>query len=168
VFHPTNGTMLLGNDGGIFQVANRTPAAGHFTACPPVGVGSGLSFQPLNNGYGVTQFYYNPNGWVQLLGGDGGAVAVDPTNPDVIFAENYGLSIQKSTDGGGTWVDAVTGITDNGFAFIAPFVMDPSARAPLDGRQLGLAHRQPGGLVDAGEHDPRLRRERDRGLAGRR
>src|SRR5262249_29157042 len=122
VFHPTNGTMLVGNDGGIFEVANRGAAAGAFTDCPPVGIGSSLVFQNRNNGYGVTQFYYGavfpsetsyfggtqdngtvrgmdgqPNGWTQLLGGDGGAVAVDPNNPSVIFAEHYPLSIHKST-----------------------------------------------------------------------
>src|SRR5262249_48287858 len=69
-----------------------------------------------------------PNAWTQLLGGDGGAVAVDPNNPSVIFAENYGLSIKKSTDGGANFSPATSGISgDTGFAFIAPFVMDPTA-----------------------------------------
>ena len=81
---------------------------------------SSVSFTNLNNGYGVTQFYYGavfpddrqylggtqdngtilgtdggPNAWTELLGGDGGAVAVDPVNPDILYAENTGLSIQK-------------------------------------------------------------------------
>jgi hypothetical protein len=152
VFHPTNGSMLLGNDGGIFKVANRTAAPGVFTGCPPTGISSSLAFQGLNNGYGVTQFYYGAvypsgtsyfggtqdngtvvgadgaaNAWAAILGGDGGAVAVDPTSPNVIFAENFGLSIQKSTDGGAHFADATNGIVDDGFAFIAPFVMDPGA-----------------------------------------
>jgi hypothetical protein len=151
VFHPTTGTMLIGNDGGIFQTTNRSAAPGQLPGCQ--GVGSSIGFQPLNNGYGVTQFYYGavfpnetsyfggtqdngtvrgndggPNAWTQLLGGDGGAVAVDPDHPNVVFAENYGLSIKKSTDGGAHFAAATSGISgDVGFAFIAPFVMDPTA-----------------------------------------
>ena len=111
----------------------------------------------LNNGYAVTQFYDGvmyPNGqtyfggtqdngtvrgtsaggitWNTILGGDGGYVAVDPTtagNPatTVLFAENTGKSIQKSTNGGSNFFSAVSGLTEPGsnFLFIAPFIMDP-------------------------------------------
>ena len=49
--------------------------------------------------------------WQAILGGDGGYVAVDPTNTNVLYAENTGLSIQKSTNGGASFFDAITGIT---------------------------------------------------------
>src|SRR5262249_4561573 len=66
--------------------------------------------------------------WTVIHGGDGGAVAVDPGNTNVLYAEFFGLSIQKSTNGGASWVDALTGIAESGndFLFINPFVMDPS------------------------------------------
>src|SRR5262249_49919984 len=114
------------------------------------------TFTGLNNGYGVTQFYYGavyptddayfggtqdngtprgsdggPNAWTSINDGDGGAVAIDPTNTNVLFSENTGLSIQKCAFGAACtsndFVRVTTGISgDNGFQFIAPFIMDPS------------------------------------------
>ncbi|MBI3106688.1 MAG: hypothetical protein HYY95_14160, partial [Candidatus Rokubacteria bacterium] len=68
--------------------------------------------------------------WIRatpILGGDGGYVAVDPGNTSILYAENTGLSIQKSTDGGANFADATSGITESpdDFLFIAPFTMDP-------------------------------------------
>lgn len=156
VFHPgyngtTNKTMYVGNDGGLFATTDARAATGtgDDAVCNQI---SSVLWSNLNNGYGVTQFYHGapypngatyvggsqdngvtrgsdggPNAWSTLLGGDGGYVAVDPTNTDVLYAENILLSIQKSTDGGATFVDAVTGIAESflDFAFITPFVMDP-------------------------------------------
>ncbi len=157
VFHPayngtTNKTMFVGNDGGLFVTTDARAATGtgEIAVCNQI---SGVPWNNLNNGYGVTQFYHGasypngatyfggaqdngvtrgsdgaPNAWSTLLGGDGGYVAIDPTNTNVLYAENILLSIQKSTDGGATFVDAVTGIAESflDFSFIAPFVMDSS------------------------------------------
>jgi len=157
VFHPgyngtTNKTMYVGNDGGLFVTADARAATGtgEIAVCNQI---SSVPWSNLNNGYGVTQFYHGapypngatyfggaqdngvtrgsdggPNAWTTLLGGDGGYVAVDPTNTDVLYVENILLSIQKSTDGGATFVDAITGIAESflDFSFIAPFVMDSS------------------------------------------
>jgi hypothetical protein len=157
VFHPayngtTNKIMYVGNDGGLF-VTNDARAAtgiGESAVCNQI---SSVPWSNLNNGYGVTQFYHGmsypngttyfggsqdngvsrgsdgaPNAWSTLLGGDGGYVAVDPTNTNLLYVENILLSIQKSTDGGVTFADAVNGINESflDFAFIAPFVMDQS------------------------------------------
>ncbi len=150
----TNKTLFIANDGGVFKTANAraTPSP---TLCDPTK--SAFSFVNLNRGLEATQFYdgiaypddtayfggtqdngtvrgtiaTGRNGWSRLLGGDGGAVALDPGNTNVLYAENTGLSIQKSTNGGGSFADAVTGIADSGFAFIAPFIMDPSSAQRL-------------------------------------
>jgi hypothetical protein len=130
-----------GADNGVNSVCNQ------ITSVP---------WSNLNNGYAVTQFYDGvmyPNGqtyfggtqdngtvrgtnaggstWNTILGGDGGYVAVDPTtagNPatTVLFAENTGKSIQKSTNGGTSFTSATAGLTESGgnFLFIAPFIMD--------------------------------------------
>src|SRR5262249_45665287 len=138
VFHPgyngsTNKTMFVGNDGGLFQAADAraTTATGATAACAAA---YSMSWSNLNHGYPVTQFYYGlpypggmtyfggaqdngtvrgtdaggPNAWSTIHGGDGGAVAVDPGNTNVLYAEFFGLSIQKSTNGGASWVDALT------------------------------------------------------------
>jgi uncharacterized protein (TIGR03437 family) len=147
----TNRTMFVGNDGGIFRTTDaRAPVAfGGLAACNPGA--SGVMWTSLNNNYGVTQFYHGvsypngasyfggtqdngtlhgsdangPNNWREILGGDGGYVAVDPTNPNIVYAENTGISIQKSTDGGMTFAGATDGISDGGM-FINPFIMDSS------------------------------------------
>jgi photosystem II stability/assembly factor-like uncharacterized protein len=158
-FHPRyNGTtvktMFVGNDGGLYKTANARAAVarGDLAPCDPTV--TPFSWQPLNHGYAVTQFYNGapypdgstyfggtqdngtvrgsdaagPGAWTEILGGDGGYVAVHPGNTSILYAENTGLSLVKSINGGTDWVD-VTGDIDGGedFLFIAPFVMDPSA-----------------------------------------
>ncbi len=155
VFHPdydgtSNQVMYVGNDGGIHRTENARTGTVSADVC---GNAPGtLAWADVNNGYGVTQFYYGAvypdgltffggtqdngtvrgttaagaNAWATIRGGDGGSVAVDPGNTQVLYVENTRLSIQKSTNGGTTWVPATTGISDGGFAFIAPFTMDPS------------------------------------------
>lgn len=124
---------------------------------PAVGM---VNWTELNDKYATTQFYAGsvyPDGsafmggmqdngtwrgttasmlWTKLTGGDGGYTAVDTlgdANPanDVLFAEYTGLSIQKSTNGGTSFFDAINGINDPGFDFIAPFAMNPGNRQHL-------------------------------------
>jgi len=157
VFHPgyngtTNKTMFVGNDGGLFRTtdARAATASGTTAACTPR---ASLTWSNLNNGYAVTQFYHGlpyPDGatyfggaqdngtlrgadgggatWSRIQSGDGGYVAIDPSNTSVLYAEFTRLSIQKSTNGGTSFSDAVDGINepDANFLFINPFVMDPS------------------------------------------
>lgn len=156
VFHPQyNGTsnqiLFVGGDGGITRTQNaRAQSSKGLDVCDPA-LGK-VTWRKLNNGYEVTQFYHGAvfpdgatyfggtqdngtvvgrnatgrNAWVKILGGDGGYVAVDPTDTDTLYAENFNRSIQKSTDGGVTFVDVSADIDDDGFLFIAPFAMDPS------------------------------------------
>ena len=74
------------------------------------------------------------------MGGDGGFVAVDPTNTSTLYAEYTGLSLQRSINGGNEFSSATTGITEPsyGFLFITPYVMDPnnSQRLWIGGRYL--------------------------------
>ena len=128
------------------QVGPITPAS------PICGnpVAGAVQWEAINNGYQVSQFYHGmpypngstylggfqdngtnrgtdasgPNAWEEILGGDGGYVAVDQTNTNILYAENTGLSFQKSTDGGANFVTMINGITGDAFDFIAPFYMD--------------------------------------------
>ena len=156
-FHPqyngtTNKTMFAANDGGLFRTTDARAATGTGAAavCNQV---TGVTWTNLNNNYGVTQFYHGlpydgsaaylggtqDNGtvrgtiaggmsWTTILGGDGGYVAVDQVNPNILYAENTGLSIQKSTDGGASFFPATSGIAESeaDFLFINPFIMDKS------------------------------------------
>ncbi len=117
-----------------------------------------IVWQTLNNGYGVTQFYHGAvaseadtyiagaqdngtnrvtsagalNSWTEIFGGDGGYVAIDPTNPDNMWCETQGFpTMRRSTDGGNSWDDANAGITDGGGMFINPFAIDKSMPSVL-------------------------------------
>jgi hypothetical protein len=112
---------------------------------------------PLNNNYTVTQFYHGlpypngqtyfggtqdngtnrgtdvagPNAWERVFGGDGGYVAVNPQNTNTLFFETTGLTIRRSTNGGGVSQQVTTGIAGDAFPFITVFRMDPNTPTRL-------------------------------------
>jgi hypothetical protein len=159
VFHPMYDgvhvkTLLVANDGGIFRTRDALAARAVTPNALCDSSASGFTWESLDHGYGVTQFYHGavypdggswlggtqdngtvrgsqasgPNAWKQVQGGDGGYVAIDPDDPDTLYTSFTGLSLQKSSDGGATFENATTGITEppSDFLFITPFAMDPS------------------------------------------
>lgn len=151
----TNQTLYVGNDGGLFRTHNARAATSQ-EECPigpNPGPGPEIVWEQLAGGYAVTQYYHGdvaqdrtmfvggsqdngssrglstatPNDWDLIAGGDGGYVAIDPTNGDIVFVEIQGFpTIRKSTDGGDTFFSATNGITDTDGLFITPYAMDPS------------------------------------------
>jgi len=147
----SNQTMFVGSDGGVFRTDNALApvAPGNTGPCDPAN--SQVKFIALNNNYGVTQFYHGSvapdgksyyggtqdngtvrgtdaggaNAWTPINGGDGGYTALDPANPDTLFAAFTGISFRKSTDSGVTFSPATFGIADGG-SFINPYIIDPS------------------------------------------
>jgi len=154
-----NQILLVAGDGGVYRTTNARAAVAKGAAAPCDTSASAVSWTSLNHGYGVTQFYHGavfpdgrsylggaqdlgtvrgseaagPDGWRQVLGRDGGRVAIDPGNPSLVYAESERLSLVKSTDGGSTFAPAVSGINSGTFPYIAPFVLDP-----VDSRRLWL------------------------------
>ena len=161
VFHPnyngdSNKTLYSGNDGGLYRTDDARADTTTETCSDSA---SKVTWVSLNNGLGITQYYYGAvypggtsffggaqdngttrgtlaagaNAWTTLLGGDGGAVAVNPQNTDTLYGEYTNLSLQRSTNGGTAFTQATTGITEasTNFAFIAPFTMDPNSPANL-------------------------------------
>lgn len=149
----TNQQMFVGGDGGLFKTDNARAAVNRNFNAPCNPIQNAVTWAPLNNGFIVTQFYHGAvspddgktylggtqsngtllgtdatgaNGWRTVLGGTGGYVAIDPTNPNVIYAEYTGTSLRKSTDGGKTFSSAIGGLFDSSSLFITPYVMDPS------------------------------------------
>ena len=130
-FHPhydgkANLTMFVGNDGGIY----RTDQAAGKTA--PCTGSSSIQWAPLNSRYTTAQFYHGAvssdgkvyvggtqdngsllgtdqegfSGWVEGWGGDGGEVAVDPTDSNTIYLcplLQGQLQLLKSKDRGKTF-----------------------------------------------------------------
>jgi photosystem II stability/assembly factor-like uncharacterized protein len=151
----TNQTMYVGNDGGLFRTLNARAATsqeecaiGEDPGPPP-----DIAWEHINNGYAVTQYYHGdvardmdmfiggaqdngssrglsvdePNNWKMVYGGDGGYVAIDPTNSNIVFIEIQGFpTILKSVNAGDDFFPATNGITDADGLFITPFAMDPS------------------------------------------
>src|ERR1035437_6198966 len=153
-----NKTMFVGSDGGLFKTPNARAAVATSSTAVCNSTNTSIVWSNLNSNIGITQFYdgtvtsdggtyfggtqdngtdlgtnsSGPNAWHSVMGGDGGYVAVDPTSSSVMYAEFYGLSMQKSTSGGTSWSGATTGISgDNGFLFIVPFTMDPDSSTKL-------------------------------------
>lgn len=151
-------SAYAGNDGGVYRIddTTATPTTSLSALCNQFDASNTFSFTELNSGYAVTQFYYGavyPNNttyfggtqdngtnrgsdgggvnWSSIFGGDGGDVAVDPGNTNVLYVETTGNSIRKSTNGGSSFASAHSGISDGFFQFIAPFTMDPTNAANL-------------------------------------
>lgn len=156
----TNQVVYVADDGGIQKTSNALAA----TTSDQCNGTSSINWTTLNNGYQTAQFYYGavyPGGerylggmqdngtarnapgspsWDALYGGDGGAVAVDPTNTNVLLVEATRLSLAKSSDGGLTFSPATTGISGPAAPnhFIVPFVMDPTEPQVLWMAGIGL------------------------------
>lgn len=146
VAHPSYGPgfrrVFFGNDGGIQRATDVTTVA------------ENSGWTNLANNLGITQFYggasdpegkiiiggaqdndtlrYRPQdgaqGWYQAETGDGGYVAVNYDDANILYAEFVLLAMEKSTDGGQSYFDVVNGLGDagtNNARFIAPFSMDP-------------------------------------------
>ena len=154
-----NQTLLVAGDGGVYRTDNARAPVARGDAAPCDSSGSAVRWTSLDHGYGVTQFYdgavfpgglsylggaqdlgtivggdaAGPEGWRQVLGRDGGFVAIDPDHPQTVYAESDHLSFVKSTDGGNTFTSAVDGISGGTFPFIMPFALDP-----LDSQRLWL------------------------------
>jgi len=120
-------------------------------------VPSPVIWNTLNNNYAVTQFYHGlpypngqtyfggtqdngtnrgtdtdgPNAWARINGGDGGYVAVNPANTNTLFFETTGLSLRRSTNGGGASASVINGISGDVFPFITVFRMDPNTPTRL-------------------------------------
>jgi photosystem II stability/assembly factor-like uncharacterized protein len=134
VFAPSSPAVVYScNDGGVYRSADH-----------------GATFVKVSDGLIVTQFYdlgswsaissvvgggTQDNGtnmttggltWKKILGGDGGYMVEHPTDPRTIYAESQNTNIQKSVDGGTTWVNKTSGITGSG-PFVGVMTMDVNA-----------------------------------------
>jgi photosystem II stability/assembly factor-like uncharacterized protein len=141
-FDPNNsGVVYGGNDGGIYKSIN-----------------GGSNWTAMNNGLEITQFYGGavyPSGniyyggtqdnghlkfssgtsWTQVESGDGGYAAQSQVSSTTTYEEYVYLWMEKSTNGGTTWSNCYTGISDatngNYCLFISPFSMDPENSSVL-------------------------------------
>jgi photosystem II stability/assembly factor-like uncharacterized protein len=73
---------------------------------------------------------YTPYGWDDILGGDGFQCLVDPTNPQVLFAEYQnccsGTGLWRSVDGGSHWTQPSGFSAGDRYNWNTPIAMDPT------------------------------------------
>lgn len=138
-----NGTtikgLFFGGDGGIYKTTDAY----------------GSAVTNLNNSLGVTQMYGaamhptanimiagaqdngtnrysgNPLVWTKnVIGGDGGFCASDPTNSNFFYGESQYLGLGRSSNGGTTYTGITSGVTDAGSLtlcnFMPFFMLDPN------------------------------------------
>jgi hypothetical protein len=157
----TNTILFSASDGGVERIDDaRTPVNNTVARLCGDSAPVSSAWTDRNNGYVTTQFYDGtvyPDGaaffgglqdngtqrgttggltWSTLRGGDGGYVAVNTLGDavagnDVLFLENTGLSIQRSTNGGSSFSSITTGIANSGFLFITPFTMNQGNKQQL-------------------------------------
>jgi hypothetical protein len=135
------GRLLDGNDGGVWRLNSTAPITwadlnNNLQITTYIGIATHPSDPNILYGgsqdNGTSKFEY-PGGpgspqllnWNLKVGGDGGYVRVDPLNPQTVYHEFFGISLERSNNGGNTWFPATTGI--GGFSnFYAPYVLDPA------------------------------------------
>jgi photosystem II stability/assembly factor-like uncharacterized protein len=139
VFSPAGDKLYVGDDGGVWSSNN-----------PDADV-SILTFSSLNNGLANLQFYRgismaagNPNlgmggmqdngtalyqgqsQWPQIWGSDGFATAIDPGNPQSMYATTENGYIWHSLDGGKSFQADMNGLTGTQSGFTTQLAMDPN------------------------------------------
>jgi hypothetical protein len=135
-----SGRLVDGNDGGVWRLATATPGHIQWTdlnATLQITQFTGVALNPQTLGvaYGGsqdngTEKYTGTKVWQQVLGGDGGFVRVDFTNPNTVYSEFTRISLVRSDNGGSTWNSVDSGITGPS-DFYVPYVMDPSNSSRL-------------------------------------
>lgn len=156
-----NQVLYAANDGGIYKTSSSRGVAA--TCDSPL---TSVRWSALNNSYGATQFYHGTpypggtayfggtqdngtvrgtdagglNQWSPIYGGDGGVSRLNPVDASTVYVEYVHGALARSSDGGVTYADATSGITESSsnFTFIAFYTFDPnnSLRLYVGGSQL--------------------------------
>ena len=142
-FSADGSVLYVGDDGGVWSgTVPDTTAVSWTNLNNPLAITQfykGFSINPSSVTTAVggtqdngTQLYSGSLGWDQVICGDGGATAINPANPNNVFAvciTNAGPLVYESTAGGAvrTFVRADSGVTSSDRAFFGEtLVIDPS------------------------------------------
>jgi hypothetical protein len=151
----SNQRLYDGQDGGIYRLDNSRAPTGTLPAGPGSGCGTAQIDAPnQNHGFAATQFYHGsaypdgtryvagaqdnsirrgsdasgPNAWTGLTCGDGGYTAINPLDTNTLYATCQNIDIRKSTNDGGSFSSADSGIpTNESTIFIPPVVIDANS-----------------------------------------
>lgn len=125
-------TLYMGTDGGIFR---STDGAATWTDTLNNGLVTHLLYSMGSSGNNPSAIIggmqddgtrvrsaTTPTTWNQVIGGDGFGSDVHKTNASLMLGSLYFDRIYKSTDGGGTFSPACTGISECNNSSSAPFI----------------------------------------------
>jgi len=133
-FHPNDTeTIFAGCDGGIFRSTNGGIAwqsrVGDLCTYQFYAMGQALQDPAILMGgcqdNGSNLYTGADDAWSWVFGGDGGYCVIDYTNSDKIYAEWQFGNMVKSSNGGASWADFTSGITEDG-AWVTPFLIHPT------------------------------------------
>jgi photosystem II stability/assembly factor-like uncharacterized protein len=130
-----NGHLLDGNDGGIWRLDDPEFAQEHWSDLNTnlqLTQYIGIAVDPTNPNiaYGGSQDngtskFTGSMAWTLVRPGDGGFVRIDPNNPNTVYHTLTNISLERSDNGGLTWIDRTVGInhSDPSNTYL-PFVVD--------------------------------------------
>ena len=130
-YHPTNPNIIyFGTDGGVFRSTD-----------------GGETFAGCNGGFQTTQFYsqfsssntsanigigglqdnataiyLGTDAWKRVIGGDGCATGIHPTNQNIMYGTYQYLALQRTSNLGDNW-SGIQPPNSSGTGFYAPFVV---------------------------------------------
>ena len=103
------GRLLIGTDGGMWRLDTFTPAVnwtdmnGNLEITQFVGIAVDPTSASIAYGGSQdngTEKYTGSTTWTSIAGGDGGFTLVDQSNPMNVYQEYFGVSLNRSTNGG--------------------------------------------------------------------
>ena len=139
-FSADGSVLYIGDDGGTWVGSTPGTTGINWTALnSPLALTQfykGLSISPTSVAIAIggtqdngTQLYSGSPIWEQVICGDGGATAINPAQPNILFAEcvsNGGATIYESTSGGAVTTFTQVFTTADRSYFGETLVIDPS------------------------------------------
>lgn len=122
-------TVYAGTDGGIFTTSNNGTAWSAVNGGMNIAEIYKIGLSASNANLAITGHQDNgtnlyTGGWSNTMGGDGMDCFIDWSNNSVMYAEYYNGSVNRTTNGGGSWTDISPGLSGNA-AWVTPWHQDP-------------------------------------------
>jgi uncharacterized protein (TIGR03437 family) len=143
-YTPDGSTLYIANDGGMYTTTDISNAGVNWTelndtlSVTQFYPGVAIAPSNINMAFAGTQdnslqLYAGPSGWAAVDCGDGGYSAIDRIVPFTGYTACVsGDRVDKTPDGGTTWIPAQYGINlDDRAQFVTPMVIDPSSSRTL-------------------------------------
>jgi photosystem II stability/assembly factor-like uncharacterized protein len=136
VFTPSGGEVLLANDGGIYHSSNHGSSWTEWSFGMDTAQYYGICRAPNDDVWAMGGTQDNgshrrrqSDGWVQVLGADGGMCMHGPDGSGIVLGEYQNMNIRRSTTGGNGFSDANGGIpSGEPHPWVGTIVVDPSDR----------------------------------------